>query len=145
VNNNDLSQLDYGVFIGKNRAFISLFPPFFKGGNPKAYPLSEKRVIPDSTLQSRLRPFPQFPSFPFHARESKCFQGYLVPTAPLLLKGVRNFATIFTSPMAIYLKTQGFLVYIFVARLLIYFTIGETKEGTYSNATDRHNRPDFTE
>ena len=88
--------------------------------------------------------FPPIPSFPFHARESKRFQDYLGPSAPQFLKRVWIFATISTCPKTIYVKKKDFLVYIFVAQLLIYFTLVETKGGTYSHATDRHNRSDLT-
>ena len=56
---------------------------------------------------------------------SNHFQAFMGPSAPLLLKGVRNFATPLIPQIIprkpIYVKNQNFLVCIFVAQLLIYF------------------------
>jgi hypothetical protein len=72
----------------------------------------------DSLVMNRFLPFP---FFPFHAKASKRFQPYLGPSAPLVLNGVRNFATIPNFLIAMYVKMKDFLVYVFVAQLLINF------------------------
>jgi hypothetical protein len=125
VNNKDLSQLDSGVFIGKNRAFKSPCPPA-SNGEPPYLPHGETWVTQAQHDGLIIDQFPSFPSFPFSAREFNRFQDYLGPSATPGLKRVRNFATISTTLMAMYLKMKDFLVHIFVAQLLIYFTIIET-------------------